>query len=185
MASAPSSEPTDEALLAMHLAGDAAAFLRLVERYGPMLTRVMRRGIERPQDADELVQDTFLQLHRHASDFDPQRTLRPWLMTIGMNLKREYFRRKGRRPEALLVLDGRRDPSVPPSDGFGQRDAARTLEKAMAGLPEAQREVIELHWFAGLSMTDVAAVLGASLSAVKVRAHRGYARMRAALTEET
>lgn len=183
MASSPSSEePSDEGLLAQHLAGDPGAFAVLVRRYAPMLTRVMRRGMARPQDADELVQETFLQVHRHARDFDMSRRLKPWLMTIGMNLKREYFRRRGRRPEEALLLDGRRDPSVALTDGLDRRDAQRKLVRAMADLPSAQREVIELHWFAEMSMSDIAEVVGASLSAVKVRAHRGYAHMRQILS---
>jgi len=188
MASSPSSEPlaglSDEALLARHLDGEVAAFAELVSRYGPMVRRLMHRGMARGQDADELVQDTFVLLHRNAASFDPTRKLRPWLMTIAHNVKREYFRRKGRRPEQELVLDGRRDPSVPAPD-MGRRDARKQLDRALAQLPEGQRQVVELHWFAGLSMAEVAEVVGASVSAVKVRAHRAYHRMRDVLTEET
>ena len=94
-----------------------------------------------------------------------------------MNLKREYFRRVGRRPESPLEFDGRDDPAVAPR-GHEQLEAADALEFALARLPEDQRAVISLHWLAGIPLPEVAQMVGASLSAVKVRAHRGYAAMR-------
>ncbi len=172
---------SDEVLFAAYRAGDLEAFQALFERYAPILLRIMHRDIRRGQDADELVQDTFLHLHRASADFRAGAKVRPWLMTIALNLKREYFRRKGRRPEAPLDLDGRRDPTAPPARVDERRDAQREVARAMAGLTESQREVIEMHWFAGMSFPEVATAVGASLSAVKVRAHRGYERMRSVL----
>lgn len=182
MASSPSYDPTDEELLARHLAGDGEAFAALVERYGPVVRRLMRRGMPRPQDAEELVQDTFVLLHRNAASFDPTRKLRPWLLTIAHNVKREYWRRKGRRPEEELVLDGRRDPSVRAHD-LNRRDARKQLDRALGQLSDGQRQVVELHWLAGMSMPEVADAIGVSLSAVKVRAHRAYKQMRVFLME--
>lgn len=177
--------PTDEALFAAYVrTGDDEAFLTLVDRWEPRIRRLMARRVSRRQDIDELVQDTFLHLHRSAADFDLSRPLRPWLMTIALNTRREYVRRRVRKPEAPLDLDGRNDPVAPDPRLDAQRDAQRQVRRALAGLSEGQREVIELHWLGGLSMAEVAAAVGASLSAVKVRAHRGYARMRAVLAEE-
>ncbi len=166
-----------------HVAGDKTAFPEIFARYGGVIRGIMRRDIGKTQDADELVQDTFLHLHRAARDFQPERKLRPWLMTIAFNLKREYFRRKGRRPEAPLDLDGRNDPSEEPRI-LERQHAERQVSRAMAALSDSQREVIEMHWFAGLSFPEISTAVGASLSAVKVRAHRGYERIRALLPEE-
>ena len=174
---------TDQVLFKAYVEGDAAAFEELFRRYAPVLTGIMRRDIRRHQDADELVQDTFLHAHRAAADFDTNRPLRPWLMTIAFNLKREYFRRKGRRPEAPLELDGRRDPAVIPRIDE-QHDAVTQVQRGLAALNASQREVIELHWFAGLSFPEVAVAVGASVSAVKVRAHRGYQAIRTLLRDE-
>jgi RNA polymerase sigma factor (sigma-70 family) len=177
------SEETDEALMVAHVKGDTSAFPILFQRYASTVRGIMRRDIRKTQDADELVQETFLNLHRAARDFQPDRRLRPWLMTIAFNLKREYFRRKGRRPEAPLDLDGRNDPSVEPRI-LERRHAAQQVSRALASLTDSQRQVIEMHWFAGLSFPEISTAVGASLSAVKVRAHRGYERMRALLPEE-
>jgi RNA polymerase sigma-70 factor (ECF subfamily) len=62
--------------------------------------------------------------------------------------------------------------------------AAQAVRFALERLPEAQREVIALHWFGGVPLPEVAEVVGASLSAVKVRAHRGYAAMRQILEND-
>jgi len=175
------SEPSDEELFARHIAGDPAAFDQLVDRYAPRLLGLMRRSVSKREHAEELVQETFMHLHRSAADFEQGRDLRPWLMTIALNTRREYVRRRVRRPEAELELDGRNDPVARDPRWADRRDARKQVHAALATLSDGQREVIELHWLAGLSMAEVAAAVGASLSAVKVRAHRGYKAMRRAL----
>jgi RNA polymerase sigma-70 factor (ECF subfamily) len=167
---------SDESLMAAYRAGDQAAFRELFRRWAPRLQRLLRRDVARAEDAHDLVQQTFLQLHRARHEFRPDAKLRPWLYTIALNLKRQYYRRLGRRPEAPLAHDGAEEVA-------NDRDADARLDDAhvraaLAVLPEAQRDVILLHWFEGLSFSEVAEIVGATLSAVKVRAHRGYGRMR-------
>jgi len=172
--------PTDEELMAAYVAGDERAFRELFSRYAPILQRVLRRELAQSEQVGDLVQQTFLHLHRSRLDFEPGRKLRPWIFTIALNLKREYFRRGKRRRETSLDREGVPEPAVPPR-GQEQSDAARELGPALAKLPNDQREVIELHWFAGLSFPEVAESVGASVAAVKVRAHRGYVALRRAL----
>jgi RNA polymerase sigma-70 factor (ECF subfamily) len=170
---------SDEELMTEYLGGSSAAFGELFSRYAPMLLRIMRRRLRSAEDADELVQQTFLQMHRARNDFDAGRKLRPWLMTIAFNLQRELFRKRQRRPEAPLDTE----PLAPSSDRtpFEKAVRAEQLRNALASLPEAQRVVIELHWFDELSFPEVAEVLGLTVSAVKVRAHRGYKALRGVL----
>jgi RNA polymerase sigma factor (sigma-70 family) len=174
---------SDEQLMAAYVAGDSAAFRVIFERYAPLLLRSMLRELYVREEASDLVQQTFLQLHRARADFDPGQKLKPWIFTIGMNLKREYFRRKKRRPERSLDAETTVEPAVA-ALGAAQVEARRTLSRVLADLPHDQREVIELHWFDGLEFPEVAAVVGASVSAVKVRAHRGYVRLREALGDQ-
>ncbi len=164
-----------------YVGGDSASFDELFRRYAPMLTRVLGRDLSLAA-AEDLVQQTFLQLHRARNDFDLNARLRPWLFTIGFNLKRELFRRRKRRPESSLDLDGRGDPSEGPR-GAERFDAAQALRHALARIPQDQAEVIALHWLAGLPFPEVAQLVDASVSAVKVRAHRGYAALRGELAE--
>jgi RNA polymerase sigma-70 factor (ECF subfamily) len=175
---------SDEELMRAYVGGDAAAFRELFDRYATLLTRVLARQLRSPQEASDLVQQTFLQLHRARRDFRPDAKLRPWLFTIALNLKREYFRRAQRHPEAPLELDGRLDPAIEPR-GAERADAARQLQSALARIPPDQAEVIALHWLEGLSFAEVGELVGASVSAVKVRAHRGYVALRRLLDEET
>ena len=88
--------------MAAYIAGDAAAFRELFARYSPVLYRMMLRDLRRPEEARDLVQQTFLHLHRARNDFDGRLRFRPWIFTIALNLKREHFRRVRRRPEAPL-----------------------------------------------------------------------------------
>jgi RNA polymerase sigma factor (sigma-70 family) len=174
---------SDEQLMAAYVAGDAAAFRDIFARYAPLLLRAMLRELYVREEANDLVQQTFLQLHRARTDFDPAQKLKPWVFTIAMNLKREYFRKKKRRPERSLEADSIPEPAVA-ALGAARVDARRTLARVLDGLPADQREVIELHWFDGLEFPEVATVVGASVSAVKVRAHRGYVRLREALGDQ-
>jgi RNA polymerase sigma-70 factor (ECF subfamily) len=171
---------SDEQLMSAYVAGDAAAFRVLFERYAPLLMRAMLRELYVREEASDLVQQTFLQLHRARLDFDLTQKLKPWIFTIAMNLKREYFRRKKRRPERSLDAEPGAEPAVG-ALGADRVEARRTLARVLADLPADQREVIELHWFDELEFPEVAQVVGASVSAVKVRAHRGYVRLRQAL----
>jgi RNA polymerase sigma factor (sigma-70 family) len=173
---------SDEELMAAYVAGDYAAFRQLFERLAPVLLGVLRRQLRSEAEAADLVQQTFLHLHRARHDFRPGARLRPWLFTIAFNLKREHFRRAKSRPESPLELDGRSEPSEGPR-GHERADAAQAIRAALQTLPEDQAEVIALHWLEGLSFPEVAEIVGASVPAVKVRAHRGYVAMRRLLAD--
>src|SRR6187549_2847552 len=166
--------------MAAYIAGDKAAFRELFQRYAPLLLRAMARDLRSLEESNDLVQQTFLHLHRSRLDFEPGRKLKPWIFTIALNLKREYFRRNKRRYETSLDDDRAVEPFEGPR-GQERFDAARETARALSTLPDDQREVIELHWFGGLSFPEVAEAVGASVAAVKVRAHRGYVALRARL----
>lgn len=174
--------PTDEELMLAYSAGNQQAFRTLFERYAPLLLRLMRRGIRRESEAQDLVQQTFMQLHRARNDFRKDARLRPWLMTIALNLKREMLRRTKRRPETL-VAEHYHEASESPADPVEQQQTSVIVRQALSQLPDNQREVIELHWFEEMSFPEISDILGASLSAVKVRAHRGYKRLKEMLAK--
>jgi len=162
--------------MAAYVAGDKSAFRALFERHAPALERVMQRDLAEREEARDLVQQTFLQLHRARLDFDPKQRLKPWLYTIALNLKREHFRKRRRRPERPDSDQADRQPTAP--RGQEQTEARRSLGWALERIPPEQREVIELHWLAGLSFPELSESMGISVAAAKVRAHRGYLRLR-------
>jgi RNA polymerase sigma-70 factor (ECF subfamily) len=169
---------TDEELMLAYAGGDQGAFRELFARLAPVLLRVVTRTVGRPADAQDIVQQTFLQLHRARKDYKPDMRARPWVMTIAMNLARDLLRRRGRRPEANIDDVVLADPRA---DAGASSEAAATkaqVRAALAALPKDQRVVIELHWFEDLSFNEIAMIVEASPGAVRVRAHRGYETLR-------
>lgn len=176
-------EVTDEDLMRSYVGGDHAAFRELFARYAPMLLRLTVRHLRSEELAREIVQQTFFQLHAARNDFQSDRKLRPWVFTIAMNLVREHYRRKKRRPES--ALDPAREPAAeeerPPLE---RRQRVEAVRAALERLPASQREVVELHWFEDRPFAEVAEIVGATEGAVRVRAHRAYERLRELLAEE-
>jgi RNA polymerase sigma-70 factor (ECF subfamily) len=161
---------TDEALMAAYARGEQAAFDELWRRYVGLLERTMLRRLGSADDAQDLVQQAFLQLHRARGDYDPRRPFRRWFFTIVFNLQRELFRTRARKPlDPLNDLHGACAPGEP---------ATLDVHRALASLKAETREVLVLHWFEGLSFAEIASLVGASEGAVKVRAHRGYELLR-------
>ncbi|MCB9730698.1 MAG: RNA polymerase sigma factor [Deltaproteobacteria bacterium] len=162
-------------------AGDRRAFEELFRRYGARLHGFFLRSVASTTEAADLVQQTFLHFHRARRDFRHGALVRPWLYTIAINVRRELFRRRSRKPETSF------DPVVhgePTSEPETTTARDRLVRRALGELPEQQREVILLHWYEELSFPEIAEMLGASVSAVKVRAHRGYKLLRDRLGED-
>jgi RNA polymerase sigma-70 factor (ECF subfamily) len=175
---------SDEALMKAYQAGDAEAHRLLFQRLAPPLLALARRQLRSEAEAEDVVQRTFLQLHRARHDFQDGARLRPWVFTIAMNLVRDTFRRRKRQRESPLELDGRRDPSAVERDPVEREQEVARVHQALASLPADQRRAIELHWLEERPFAEVARMVGASVSAVKVRAHRGYKKMRIFLETE-
>lgn len=161
---------------------DRAAFDELFRRYLTPLVRLFERTRVSDVEPVDLVQQTFLQLHHARRDFRADARLRPWLYAIALNVGRAAVRRSSRRRED--AADEEVD-ALEEITGRSSRDAIRlrTIERALSRLTPDQREVIVLHWFEGLEFQEIAHIVDASLSAVKVRAHRGYERLRELLKE--
>ncbi len=160
---------------------DRAAFNELFRRYATRLNAFFLRSIASSTEAHDLVQQTFLHFHRARADFTLGRPVRPWLYTIAINVRREHFRRRGRKPEVAFDPIAHGEPTAEPT---ATTPVQRAVQRALLQLPEQQQEVILLHWYQDLSFPEIAELVGASLSAVKVRAHRGYNQLRALLDEE-
>jgi len=172
---------TDEELMIAYADGAEAALRELFRRYAPILVRLVSRRTGRSADAEDIVQQTFLQLHRARRDFRREMRFRPWVMTITLNLARDLLRRRGRHPETSVEEVCLPQLEIAQPDGDGRDELCRRVRTALTGLPCEQREVIELHWFAELSFDEVAKVVGVTPGAARVRAHRGYVSLRRCL----
>ena len=178
---------SDEELMARFCQGEAAAFDALFQRYSRPVHGYLTRLTGSASAAEDLVQLTFLSLVRARGRFQPGARVKPWLYAIATNAARDNQRR-GKRPEELTAQGEL--PATVAAETPGPRDAGleRSVQRALELLPEGQRVPIVLHRFEGMSFAEIAEAMGLTESAVKVRAHRGYARLRellAGLREET
>ncbi|MBO6935544.1 MAG: RNA polymerase sigma factor [Deltaproteobacteria bacterium] len=171
---------TDEELMLAYVDGDEGAFRELFERWAPVVHGLTRRHVRDEDLAREITQQTFFKLHGARNDFRRDGKLRPWLLTIAMNLVREHWRRGKRRKH--VELDEKREVApTPERSRLELEQRAQLLHEALAELPETQREVVELHYFQERPYKEVAAIVGSSEGAVRVRAHRAYRKLQAIL----
>ena len=176
------SEKSDEDLMRAYVAGDDRAFRMLFERYGSIIYGLTKRHLRNDDLAREITQQTFFRLHSARNDFRLDSRLRPWLLTIAMNLVREHWRRKKRRRHVDIDVDTRHAP-IAEKSALELEERKKALHSALAQLPDSQREVIELHWFQERQYKEIAHIVGSSEGAVRVRAHRGYTKLKELLAE--
>lgn len=173
----------DELLMERFLGGDASAFEALFVRHAARVHAYLRRMVG-PTTAEDLTQVTFLSVVRSRDRFVRGARFRPWLYAIASNAARDQLRRaRFEQPTDTGEL-----PETAAEDVLPDPALEKAVQGALAQLPVQQREAILLHRFQGFSFGEIAEALGLSESAVKVRAHRGYVRLRALLAhlgEET
>lgn len=161
--------------------GDSAAFDSLYQRYAGPLRGYLLRIVAVAATADDLVQLTFISVVRSRGRFIAGSRVRPWLYAIATNAARDQLRRRHGEelagPEEMRVHDEGVEPAFRDS-GLEQR-----IRKALEQLPAGQREAIVLHRWEGLSFGEIAEAVGISETAAKVRAHRGYERLRELLAD--
>lgn len=171
-------QPTDEELMERFCQGDAQAFDALFVRKAPELQAFLTRLVRDPALAEDLLQLTFLSVSRSRDRFERGARVSPWLYAIAANAARDALRRRKRtREEAASVLEAL------PADAAPERDPAlaRRLDQALATLPLPQREAVVLHHVMGWSFEEMAAALGTTSTAMRIRAHRGYEKLRVLL----
>jgi RNA polymerase sigma-70 factor (ECF subfamily) len=169
------SEPTDEELMERFVGGDARAFDLLFSRHAGNLRRYLQRMSGSASVADDLTQITFVSMVKGRGRFQKGAKVKPWLYAIATNAARDWRRRTkfesvssdGKLPEGEAEPGVQRDPGL-----------EKAVKNALQQLPEAQREAIVLNRYEGLSFAEIAEIAGVTESAVKVRAFRGYERLR-------
>ena len=176
---------TDEQLLASYVGGDQAAFAELVRRYQQEMYAFLHRFVSDAAIAEDLFQETFVQVHRNAHTFDPQRRFRPWVFTIAANKARDYLRSNSRH--AAQSLDNptgtdettfldlmESDMATPPEDLSSAEDAAM-VRQVLEEMPATYREVLLLSYFQQFAYKQMAEMLGIPLGTLKSRLHAAVA----------
>jgi RNA polymerase sigma-70 factor, ECF subfamily len=159
---------TDEALAARLADGDEPALRELLRRYERPLASFLHRQTG-GRDVEDLYQETWLRVVRHAAHFDSGRRFSTWLFQIAVNLCRDWQRRPP--PEARPATD---EPSVA---ALERSDAALDAARLLDRLPAPQREVVVLRYYHDLSEDDVATILDIPKGTVKSRLHQAIARL--------
>jgi len=168
-------QDSDEVLMERLREGDVRAFDILFERHAESIHRFLSRRVGDAARAEDLTQETFLSVIRGRGRYLVGRSFRQWLYAIASNAARHDLRAH-RREGARLRKVAASSPAAAGSEAAGVDE--RAVRQALALLPDAQREVIVLHAYQGMTFAEIAAVLGTSGVAVRVRAHRGYRRLR-------
>lgn len=176
-----------DAAMDRYAGGDAAAFADLYDHLAPRLYGFLMRQLRNTTQAEDLLQQAMLQIHCARASYISGARVVPWAFAIARNLVIDAHRR--RRREVMLDPD---DPSADrptldpmPDEVLQTKQAARTIERALAALPESHRLTFELLKYDGLSLAEASEVLGITVAAAKVRAHRTYAALRAAVSGAT
>ena len=176
---------SDEELMAAYAGGDPRSFALLFQRWGPRLHGYFQRTLGEAAAADDLLQSTFLKLHRARGSFQPMLRLRAWLYGIATHELQEELRRRKHTPLASEQEQERvseeQAPEVPES--LDARQRSETVRAAIDRLPESQRAVLYLHRFEEMTFAEIATLLGTTEGAVKLRAFRAYERLREELAE--
>jgi len=176
------SRATANAAMERYAAGDDGAFSELYDALAPRLHHFLVRQTRDESRADDLLQQTMLQIHCARGRFLQGAEVLPWAFAIARRLLIDSYRR--RKHEVVTGADPAGDatsPHQPVDDRLHSLRLAQDVERERARLPEAQRIAFELVKREGLSMKEAAQVLGTTVTAIKLRAHRAYVALRAAL----
>ncbi len=178
------SELTDEQLASRYRAGRDEAFAELVTRYRQELFQFLARFVNNRAVAEDLFQETFLQVHLSIDTFDPSRRFKPWIFTIAANKARDWLRRNTRQQAApLSALIEREQGEGPafidlleaelplPVEDLEKKEIRQLVQEVVAALPDHLREVLLLAYFNRFAYKEIASMLGIPLGTVKSRLH--------------
>lgn len=163
--------------------GDEAALARLYDAYRVILFGLLVRILNSREEAEDVLQDVFIQVWRRARDFDEKRG-RPftWLVTLTRSRAIDRLRQLGARQR--LATSAEQNQTEAASDALS--DTIKVAQKeivqqALAQLPEEQRHTLVLAYFEGLTQSEIALKLGAPLGTVKTRMRAGMIKLRTLL----
>lgn len=182
---------SDEELLALVKNGQRDAFGTLVRRYTGELYGYLRRYLGNADLAEDVFQNTFLQIYLKLDQFENGRPVRPWLYTLATNQAIDALRRIGRRPavsldqtsaepssgEGTKVADLLEEANPGPVEAVQGEERARLVREHVDRLPDFLRQVVLLAFYQGLKYQEVGDILGIPVGTVKSRMHAALNRL--------
>jgi RNA polymerase sigma-70 factor (ECF subfamily) len=179
----------DVALMSRIGAGDHAAFRTLVERHQDAVVGTVAKMLGNPADAEDIAQQVFLRIWRHAKHYRPEAKFTTYLFTIARNLVFNESRRRSRRKEVSTEereesshLQVEANPDRQPDAELLQAELQRAVDAVIAALPEVQRLAVVLRRYEQMPYEEIAVVLKLSLPAVKSLLFRARTTLRESLS---
>ncbi len=180
---------SDEDLIACLQAGHGDAMTFLFDRYFRLVLSIGLRILRDAGEAEDIMQDVFVELYRRACLFDPRKgSAKTWILQYAyhrsMNRRQYLESRKFYKVEEISILErGGWEPSYSPNgwDGLTYEERSRTLRKGMESLSEKQKRTLELAYFEGLKIDEIAERMKESLIAVRSYYYRGLRKLRDSL----
>jgi RNA polymerase sigma-70 factor (ECF subfamily) len=170
---------TDSALIARCAQGDESALGGLYDRYAGVAYGLALRVVRDATLAEDVVQEAFLAVWRGASMFDASRAkVSTWLLSLVHHKAVDAVRREEARPKPAAEDAPERPDDADVARDVLRADDAATVRRALMQLSPAQREVLELAYFGGLTQSELADRLGEPLGTIKSRTHAALARLR-------
>jgi RNA polymerase sigma-70 factor (ECF subfamily) len=179
---------TDTAAVALARGGDSDAFRALVDRHSRAVYRLAHRMTGNPQDAEDVVQETFLKAYRQLGRFESRANFGTWLHRIAVNCSIDLIRGRkhqemGQDANDLELLDSGDDQRVDPSPErlMLSSEVQERVGRAMGGLTAMERAAFVLRHFEGQSIDEISRALGLKTNAAKHSIFRAVRKMRLAL----
>lgn len=173
-----------QALLRRAAGGDSAAWRAIVAEFAPRLFGLLRAHCHDSELAEEIAQSTFCTLAAKIGEYVETGRFESWIFRIAMNRLRDEMRRRARHAKAI---EGEPLQAVPARAGKGSAAAAgemaEQLARAMAKLPEADREIIELRHTGGMSFKELSDYYAEPVGTLLARHHRALRKLRALLED--
>jgi RNA polymerase sigma-70 factor (ECF subfamily) len=156
-------------------AGDRSALAELYDRYAALVNGLALRILRNATEAEDVVQEVFLQAWRSAERYDASRgTPEAWLCTMARSRALDRLRRRASRREEA-------QDAAPMASLVPRTDEALAVRKALEGLSAEQRRALELAYYDGLTQSEIAEALGEPLGTIKTRIRTAMIRLREAL----
>ena len=174
-------EREDYLIISDVLNGDMDAYAVLVKRYQKQIFGLMKRLTLNEEDALDLTQETFIKAYNKLENFKPSGNFFAWLYTIGINNARDFLRkRKVRQIKSGEIYESNKFLM---ENGIAEKNAidiidAKIVQKAIERLPLDYREALFLRFRDDMSIKEIAECLNLSISATKMRIHRGLTKLR-------
>ncbi len=174
-----STTPDIEQLMKQYQQADPAAAAALVELLSPQLYRFFASQMGSRTDAEDMLQDAWLRIHRVRHTYRPGEPLLPWVYAIARRVRVDSYRKRQR------ILSRETSAYALPERPANEEDTSHfpPFEELVASFPESQREVLTMLKVNGLSIEEVARATSTTVGGVKQKAHRAYKRLRKLLDQ--